>query len=575
MPRSAPRCLLAALCLCIALLAARLAGHLAGRRPLTMAPPPPPVDIITLDNFADKLPKWHPGDASHLHALVDMGSNGIRFSISDLAPPRTRLLPCVYRERAGISLFDALTPMDSSGATTTLALPDATIREVARTLARFQRIARAFGVPPAHTAVFATEAMRRAANAGTLLDAIADAAPGLAVHVLAPEVETLFGSIGARATFATVGGDSSGGLMLDLGGGSVQMSYIDPRLGTGYEVAAAGAGQSMPYGAARLTRLATAERAGENGSGLGVLAAAEAADADVRATTAAAPRLADDMAAALARLQATFPSLAAAATNTATTGIDVYLCGGGFRGYGSMLMYTDAVQPYPVPLMGGYTVAGAAFCDTQAMRRTNHAAADSKIYGLSKRRRHQFAAIAAVVDALVVALQRSNHTIRSVTFCAGGNREGALMMRLPPAVREADPLAVMVEARKPRSDAVKAVAAALRATLPPTHTRAPAWAPLQPLLPLIAAHIWDRAGADAAANAAFALHDAVVCDPGIPGLTHQVRALLAVSQWARWGGGVAPADASLLDGLRQLLRRRGDAPGGADANADADLLFWA
>jgi hypothetical protein len=31
------------------------------------------VDIITLDNFESKMPKWEPGSESHLYALVDMG----------------------------------------------------------------------------------------------------------------------------------------------------------------------------------------------------------------------------------------------------------------------------------------------------------------------------------------------------------------------------------------------------------------------------------------------------------------------------------------------------------------------
>ncbi|CAK7214711.1 retrograde regulation protein 2 [Sporothrix curviconia] len=589
------------------------------------------ADIITLDNFVDKLPTWHVNDTNHLHALVDMGSNGIRFSISDLSPPRTRLLPCVYRERAGISLFDALTPVAVDGITsgsggsgggssatatgqTLLALPAATIEQVARTLARFQRIALDYGVAPERMAVFATEAMRRAANAGALLDAIAVAAPGLSVHVLAPEVETLFGSTGARSGFAMVGnGDTgTGGLMLDLGGGSVQMTYVDPRLGPGYEVAAARAGQSMPYGAARLTRLVAASSSSSSSSTITTTAAdqqpwtderrdterirlvAEAkAEADARATAEAAPQLADDMTAALARLHEQFPSLRQlqqrrqsvtdkTKTEPSEGGLDVYLCGGGFRGYGSMLMHNDAVQPYPVPLMGGYTVPGTFFRDTHRMRRTNHELAGGKIFGMSKRRRQQFAAITAVVDALVVALQRSGHTIRGVTFCAGGNREGALMMRLPAALREADPLAVLVDTaatlavtahgRVARTDrdivaAVEASAASLLSALPVIAMSS--WAPLQPLLPLLATHVWERMGADASSNAAFVLHDAVVRNPGMPGLTHQARAVLAVALWARWGGGVAPTDTPLLDGLRQLLDRAGSATG------DFDLMFWA
>jgi retrograde regulation protein 2 len=31
------------------------------------------VDIITLDNLDEKLPRWNPAGSSHLYALVDMG----------------------------------------------------------------------------------------------------------------------------------------------------------------------------------------------------------------------------------------------------------------------------------------------------------------------------------------------------------------------------------------------------------------------------------------------------------------------------------------------------------------------
>ncbi|CAK7270819.1 retrograde regulation protein 2 [Sporothrix epigloea] len=576
------------------------------------------ADVITLDSFVDKLPKWRPDNQDHLHALVDIGSNGIRFSISDLSPPRTRLLPCIYRERAGISLFDALTPVaadNTASATATgqpqMALPAETIQQVSQALSRFWRIASDYGVAPERVTVFATEAMRRAVNAGALLDAIAAVAPGMTVHVLAPEVETLFGSTGARSGFAMVGNSETGtgGLMLDLGGGSVQMTYMDPRLGPGYEVAAARAGQSMPYGAARLTRLVASSSAvqtsslpdhqlpwsGERRDAERIRLVAEAkAEADARATAEVAPQLSDDMMAALARLHEQFSSLRQlqqrrqsvtdkTKAGPSNGGIDVYLCGGGFRGYGSMLMHNDAVQPYPVPLMGGYTVPGTIFRDTHRMRRTNHELAGGKIFGMSKRRRQQFAAITAVVDALVVALQQSGHTIRSVTFCAGGNREGALMMRLPAELREADPLAVLVNAmvtstpadgreRRARTEngimsAVEASVASILSALPPAALSS--WAPLQPLLPLLVTYIWERMGADASANAAFVLHNAVVRDPGMPGLTHQARAVLAVALWARWGGGVAPTDTPLLDGLRQLLDRANSATG------DFDLMFWA
>jgi hypothetical protein len=46
-----------------------LSGAIPGRE-LKMASS---VDIITLDNFQSKMPKWDPTASSHLFALVDMG----------------------------------------------------------------------------------------------------------------------------------------------------------------------------------------------------------------------------------------------------------------------------------------------------------------------------------------------------------------------------------------------------------------------------------------------------------------------------------------------------------------------
>lgn len=51
-----------------------------------------------------------PGPIARLkdaHALVEMGSNGIRFSITDMSQDTQRILPALYLDRAAISLYDA------------------------------------------------------------------------------------------------------------------------------------------------------------------------------------------------------------------------------------------------------------------------------------------------------------------------------------------------------------------------------------------------------------------------------------------------------------------------------------
>ncbi|KAK3393604.1 Ppx/GppA phosphatase family-domain-containing protein [Podospora didyma] len=511
-----------------------------------------PVDIVTLENLEQSMPRWSPANSSHLYALVDMGSNGIRFSISDLSPPRARLLSCVYRERAAISLFDALNGSSGdAGSNGPLTFPPETIKLVSQTLARFRAIAvDDYGVPPSQVTVFATEAMRRAQNAASMLEAIRAEAPDLVVHILAPHVEILFGSVGARSGFVDVKG-----LFLDLGGGSVQMTYMDTYAAkvqsqrdgeseASYEVTAALAGQSLPFGAARLIRVL------------------ESAGFEVQSTEK--QKLHSGMCEAFERLRAKFPTLAATVAEPNTSGIDIYLCGGGFRGYGSMLMHDDPIKPYPIPAIGSYTVSGEAFVRTKHLLKVNDSY-DGKIFGMSKRRRSQFPAIVAVVDALIAAVPR----IRYVTFCAGGNREGALVMKLPREIRESNPLTHLADPYHGQEEAAEQrgqdIVATLVSALPASMGLAGAVNVFGLQLgDFYASQIWTRNGEDASANAAAALHDAIMQNPSCPGLTHLSRAILGLTLCSRWGADIGPIDAELHRNLQALVTA-----------ADPDAVFWA
>ncbi|XDG10522.1 hypothetical protein ABKA04_010137 [Annulohypoxylon sp. FPYF3050] len=489
------------------------------------------TDVVQLENFASKMPQWGPNLPNHLFALVDMGSNGIRFSISDLSPPQTRLLRCLYRERAGISLFDALNTSPSNGP---LTFPQNVIDQVSKTLARFKSIADDFGVPAEHISVFATEAMRKAENAASMLDAIL-ATSGLGVHVLAPEVETLFGAMGARSGFTEVKG-----LFLDLGGGSVQMTYLNSST-DGYEMAAAQTGRSLPFGAAKLITILE--------------------DGETEARAAALNILHEGMRDAFAKLQQQFPSLRDTQVDQGGDGADIYLCGGGFRGYGSMLMHTDSIQPYPIPTIGAYTVQGSVFNQTKHMCKVNDEY-DAKIFGMSKRRRQQFPAIAAVVEALVDAVPR----IRSVTFCSGGNREGALFMKLPKAIKEQDPLLILHPiSSKVELETLQSVLDIVQSSLPADvdFSDIPTVFTLG-LGPLFANSIWARVGEPSDANAAFELHQAIHRDSSAPGLSHLARAVLALTLCFRWGADLGPADKLLQRNLQRLVDR-----------SNPETNFWA
>lgn len=473
-------------------------------------------------------------------------SNGIRFSITSLAPPRTRLLTPVYAAREAISLFDALT---SSAAGPVF--PPATIASVSSAIARFHHLAVSHDVPPQHIMVLATEAMRRAVNAPDMLEAIATATGGLSVSILDPPVETLLGAVmGSRSG---LGGVPGGALFLDLGGGSVQMTWVDTSH-ENYEIEAALAGGSLPYGAAKLMRVLQEH------------------PEDVQAMETA--KLRDGLGKLYADLCARFPALQAiraAHERGEEALVDVYMCGGGFRGYGSMLMHDDPISPYPIPSSNTYSVRGARFKETARLLQMNHSY-EGKIFGLSKRRRLQFPAIVAVVDAFVAAVPY----LGRVTFCGGSNRQGALMMKLPREIRESNPLDVLANIPDDgEKQVLDALLAKLAQSLPPnllvvSGSSSSSSSSMPPTIfttglgRLFVREAWRRHGHDADANASFAIHDAIARDTDCPGLTHLARALLGLGIAARWGGSLGPLDAQLHRGLQAIVDDRA-----------ADASFWA
>ena len=365
-----------------------------------------------------------------------------------------------------------------------------------------------------NTQVFATEAMRTAKNRDEMLKAIKDAS-GLTVDILSPGMESLFGAMGARSGF-----DQVDGLFMDLGGGSVQMTYVNSKEEDDYDILAAEAAKSMPYGAAKLTAV------------LSIQSTADSTKVDLRGT----------MKETFEGMKSRFPRLKEQAEHE--HGITIYFCGGGFRGYGSMLMHTDPVQPYPIPAIGGYTVPGNRFTQWQEMLRTN--SYDGKIYGMSKRRREQFPAIVAVVQALIEAVPN----IKKVIFCSGGNREGVLYMKLPPKVRESHPAPLLPGGHSSHHGIVHAVVDKTISALPKGYPSVFS----EELLHYIARNIWIDMGNPADANSAKALHNPISGPlAGLPGLDHQLRAIVALTMCARWGTDLGPIDRIPYNNLRTLI----------------------
>lgn len=189
-------------------------------------------------------PQLQRDDPSHLHALVDMGSNGIRFSVTTLAPPTARITPTLYQSRAGISLYDAQYPASSNGVRQPI--DSQTINAVVSAYRSFKRTCADFGVPEGNITVLATEATRTAINGKEFMQSVREAV-GWDVTLLAKAEEGRVGAMGVASSLPEVRG-----LVMDLGGGSTQLSWLmggkeDVKMPEGGAV-------SMPYGAAALTR---------------------------------------------------------------------------------------------------------------------------------------------------------------------------------------------------------------------------------------------------------------------------------------------------------------------------------
>ncbi|KAF7931648.1 uncharacterized protein EAE98_004384 [Botrytis deweyae] len=491
--------------------------------------------VITIDNISTRMP---PHDINgvekstdHLYALVDMGSNGIRFSISDLSPPTSRLLPCIYRDRAAISLYDAL--HSSLPGSREFYFDVETISRVAGCLAGFKKICDSYGVLRENIGVFATEAMRTAENREEMTRAIGRES-GLEVDMLSPQVESLLGALGARSGFGGVEG-----VMMDLGGGSVQMTFMDSGgavrgmgevaeisveeegEGERYWSKSAACAKSMPFGAAKMT--------------------AKMKGGDIH-------DIRTDM---RSRFQETFRGLChrfpKLQKHVKDEGVTIYFCGGGFRGYGSMLMHTDPINPYPIPSIAGYTVSGKRFKQTKEMLRVN-AEEKEKIHGMSKRRREQFPAIVEVVEGIIATVPN----IKEVIFCGGGNREGVLYLKLPPQIQETHPLLLFPSQLSSAPIQSAALAKILSSALPVAQPGTEIFTP--EILEYVGKHMGDDMADISNLNAARALHAPISgAIAGMPGLTHGVIAVLALTMCARWENDVGKVDRGVLEGLRKVL----------------------
>ncbi|CAG8106850.1 unnamed protein product [Penicillium salamii] len=465
-----------------------------------------------------------PGQNIFLHAVVDLGSNGIRCSISDLAPPSTRVIPTAHFHRVDISLFEAQVDPNTG---IRIPIPRRIIDRVVSAIVRFQIVCVEIGVPQQNIRIIATEATRTAINASEFIEAIR-LKTGILVQALRKEEEGVIGAWGIASSFSDVEG-----LALDLGGGSMQMTWIASHAGN-VQMSPQGS-VSFPYGAAALTqKLADLKRD-------------KSKEEAHKAREEFRKEMADNFRAAFEKIEVPEHLVKKAKQQG---GFPLYLSGGGFRGWGYLLLYLHQTKKrnYPISIINGYTAPKKDFEDTEALKeiaRTAH-----EIFRVSDRRRKQVPSVAFLVNTLAESLP---HGIKEAHFCQGGVREGVLFREMLPVVRQQDPLEVATARYAPTS--AQALAALILAALPrPSATRSfPSSISLHLVQAFVNVLYYHSTMSKELSSSAAMFSTSTGILASTHGIPHSHRALLALMLQERYGGELPPRDMGFKTHLQGIL----------------------
>ncbi|KAF1798525.1 Ppx/GppA phosphatase family-domain-containing protein [Mucor lusitanicus] len=450
--------------------------------------------------------------------VVDMGSNGIRFGI---VTALARHLPVAYEERAPISLLEAQGDEHY--------IPAETIDQVITSFLRFKTICRHEDVDPANVKVIATEATRIATNSSEFLGRIKEAT-GWSVNILSKEQEAMISSMGIVGAFYRVDG-----LTMDLGGGSVELSYVTSRGGSSplsedserpkKRLKTSASPVSLPYGAAIMRKRLSACADQQEKDDLYSEIVDQVAKAKV--TTNIPNHLRDH------------------------DGYTLYMSGGGFRALGYLSMAITKCKDgklkkgsYPIPIISGYSITGeqlADMADRYKDRDPEELVNELKVFRISKRRTRMLPATCFLVSAIMKVIR-----IKEIYFSEGGARQGICYHMLPYAEQIKDPLLEGVKSyvsplpHALSPDEFDTVLRALNSAIPPLYLAPDHPLQLHRLVPA-AVHLANLTTHYPKETRAFvAFHMPLASGPlaNIPGLLHSERAILALILAYRQGGDV-------------------------------------
>lgn len=420
-------------------------------------------------------------------------------------------MPTIYQDRSDVSLYDAQYVEGGKGP-----IPQYVIDKVLSALLRFKRTCEDFGLSNGHVRIVATEATREAVNSQDYRNQI-ETRTGWKVEMLAKEEEGRIGAMGIASSFS-----SMRGLALDLGGGSVQMSWLIAENG---EVETSPQGSvSFPYGAAALMKLL------EGAPG------AHEQDMLQKELAARFKKAIEDL-----DMPSTFIKDA-----EKEGGFTLYLSGGGFRGWGYILMSVHPVQPYPIPTINGFHVPRSSF-----LPELSESTIDGSMFRISPRRASQVPAVIFLIRALTQSLP----SISNIYFAQGGVREGLLFSTLSASIRSQDPLVTSTLKYAPVSAPI--LVKLLGSSLPPYADQnganpAPAFYSSSfqtAIIHLLTTH----AHLPKDIRAATALRSTTTgLLAGAHGVSHSHRALIALVLCERWGHELSPSDTEFHATLQEL-----------------------
>ncbi|QLL33086.1 hypothetical protein HG536_0D06090 [Torulaspora globosa] len=450
----------------------------------------------------------------NLCGVVDIGSNGIRFSISSKAAHHARIMPCVFKDRVGVSLFEV---QYAANSLEKAPIPSETIKDICAAMKRFKLICEDFGVPESGVRVVATEATREALNSDAFIQAIYDST-GWEVELLTKEDEGRIGAFGVISSFNNVSG-----LYMDMGGGSTQISWISCING---EIKQSDTPVSLPYGAGALSRRLKVEE-----------------------KRALFLEIKEAYSSAIKKINIPQNMIDEAKEKG---GFDLFTCGGGLRGMGHLLLSQS--KDYPIQtIINGFSCSYedfSAMCDYLFLKRKVPGSKDSKIFKVSDRRASQLPAVGLLMSAAFDSLPR----IKTVHFSEGGVREGTLYSILPREIRAQDPLIIATRPYAPLL--AEKYLQLLKSAIPEDLINDITYKRIAPALCNLA---FVHASYPKELQPTAALHVATSgIIAGCHGLSHRARALIGIALCNRWGGDIPDVEENYMRSLEEIVLRDGN-----------------